>query len=133
MCDIYSSSKLKKSPKTIKTATSRCHESFKHFNTKQTEVDTEFLVMHTSNRPFRMIHCIPRSDQVVKQSWHTSARVTARKQQQTWPLLRHGGYYRCIIISSKTLTWKGTSGMRRCVNSKHLFNTLRSGYVITIV
>ncbi len=40
-----------------------------------------------------------------------------------WPLLRHDGNYHCFL-TSKTLTGNGTSGMRHCDKSKHLFNTL---------
>ncbi len=61
-----------------------------------------------------MIHCIPRSD---------LSNNFSVKQQKPWPLLRHDGNYHCFL-TSKTLTGNGTSGIRHCDKSKHLFNTL---------
>lgn len=116
--DIYSSSSWE-NPQNHKNHNFLiCHESFKHFNTRQTQVDIEFLVIQTSKRPFIMIHCIPRSD-------------LSNNADTPWPLLRHDWYYHCIL-PSKTLSGNGTSGMRHCNNSKHLFSTLNGGYVIAI-
>jgi len=121
--DIYSSSSLhKKAPKTIKATTSRY--VMNHFSSLTNS--SRYCFSCHSNRSFKMIHSVyPNTPDTLLQEWQTASKIKSRDL-----------YYVTITVfcHHKRSLENGTSGMRHCDNNtKHLFSTLRSCYVITAV
>lgn len=123
--DIYSSSSLHKKPPNHKNHNFPiCHESFQQPDKLKSIL---FLLLFKQELQNDSLYS---SKWPAKHSWHTSARVTASK------IKSRDLYYVTINVfcHHKRSLANGTSGMRHCDNNtKHLFNTLISGYAITAV
>lgn len=98
-----------------------------YFNRWQSQADIVSLVIQTEASEWFTVLL-----KVTCQTLTRFSKSDSAKHLKPWPPLRHMGAISVFCHHKRSLA-NGTSGMRHRDNTKHLFSTLRSGYVITAV